>query len=129
MNNVETKDIRKDLNKIVEEIKFTRQRKSRGGYSNLLTLKLKNGKSTNMYVDAEIFELMSMFRDLGLEPIKSRELVEEFSEDKEKRYIGVRITFADDSQKIFFPNYTFCRIIELTYTNFDKLFDKQETKK
>ena len=128
MSNVETKDVRKDLNKIVEEIKFTRQKKSRGGYSNLLSLKLKNGKSTSMYVDAEIFELMSMFRDLGMEPIKNRELVEEFSEDKEKTYIGVRITFADDSQKVFFPNYTFCRIIELTYTNFDKLF-KQEIKK
>ena len=125
----ETKDVRKDLNKIVEEIRFVRERKQRGGYRNLLRLVLKNKKSTDMYIDAETFELMSMFKDLGLEPIKNRELVEEFSEDKEKTYIGVRITFADDSSKVYFPNYTFCRIIDLTYTHFDKLFRQQETKK
>jgi len=125
----ETKDIRKDLNKVVEEIRFVREKKQRGGYRNLLRLTLKNKKSTDMFVDAETLELMSMFKDLGLEPVKSRELVEEYSEEKEKSYIGVRITFADDSSKVYFPNYTFCKIIELTYSNYDKLFKQQETKK
>ena len=128
MSNLETKDVRKDLNKVVEEIRFVRNKNSRGRYVNVLRLTLKNGQSTDIYVDAETFSLMSMFKSLGQEPIKNRELVEEYSQDKEKAYIGVRITFADDSSQVYFPTFKFCKIIDLTYANFDKLFKQQETK-
>ena len=109
----------RDLNKIVKSINFRSQKNSKGKVSYKLALELVNGSKTEIFVNDDEFEAIKTLKELGIEPIKSRELVEEESENNEgKLYSCIKVVLYDDSVFRYFPSRAFDIVINAVYEKY-----------
>jgi len=102
----------RDLNKIVKSINFRSQKNSKGKVSYKLALELVNGSKTEIFVNDDEFEAIKTL-------IKSRELVEEESENNEgKLYSCIKVVLYDDSVFRYFPSRAFDIVINAVYEKY-----------
>lgn len=107
------------LKKIVKEIRIIKKKNSSNGrVTHKLLLELNGGYSTEIPMVEEEIQLISLLKQIGYdEPIKSKELVEEISNETGEVYLCVKIVLADDTVlRYFLPHnnggFRFKTIIE-----------------
>lgn len=117
---------RKDLNEIVKVIGLKQVRNGKGQLGYRCYIELINGKSVELFASKEEFDLVSMLRDIKGEAYKSKELVDDYSENKDSVYTCIRLTLVDDTVLRYMPSNVFNKIIDLTYAQY--MADKKKQK-
>jgi len=119
----------RDLNKIVKSIGFRSQKSNKGGVSHKLVLELINESKTEIFVNADEYEAIKTLKSMGIEPIKSKELVEEESENNEgKLYCCVKLVLLDDSVFRYFPARAFGIVINAVYNKYISSLKQEKNK-
>jgi hypothetical protein len=96
-----------NLNKVVKEIKIVSRVSKKGGRNHFVRVELINGRSTDVWCDKEVAELIQTCTELGVEPIKSFTLERRVSEKNGVVYIAVILTvFNGDEYFYFLPRAT-----------------------
>lgn len=104
-----------NLNKIVKEIKLIAKPSKKGGKNHFVKVELINGRSTDIWCEREVVELIETCKDLGVDPIKSFALEKRISEKSGEPYNAVILKMFNDDEYFFFLPRATNTIAELLY--------------
>jgi len=102
-----------NLNKVVKEIKLVARKSKKGGINHFVKVELVNGRSTDVWCDKEVADLIATCNEMGVEPIKSFTLEKRVSEKSGVEYIAVVLTVFNGDEYFYFLPRAFDTIIEL----------------
>jgi len=115
-----------NLNKVVKEIKLIAKPSKKGGKNHFIRVELINGRSTDIWCEREVVELIETCKELGVEPIKSFTLEKRISEKSGESYNAVILKMFNDDEYFYFLPRATNTIAELLYA---KEVSNQKTKK
>lgn len=102
-----------NLNTVVKDIKIVAKTAKNGKQNHFVRVELINGKSTDIWCDKEIIELIDTCKEQGIEPIKSFSLEKRTSEKNSKEYIAVVLKMFNDDEYFYFLPRATNTIVEL----------------
>ena len=108
----------RDLNKLVKDITLV-AKKGKSGMNHFVKVELTNKSSTELFCDKEFIQAVKVFKDIYDQPIKTKMLVEEYSEEKDIKYTCVLIVLADGTEFRFFPRRAFNIIVNALYSKLE----------
>lgn len=112
----------RNLDSLVKDITLV-AKKGKTGINHFVKVDLVNGSSTELFCDKEFVQAVKVFKDIYDQPIKTKKLVEEYSEEKDKIYTCILIVLADGSEFRYFPKRAFNIIVNALYS---KMQNKKE---
>ena len=109
----------RDLNKLVSNITLV-AKKGKNGVNHFVKVDLINKSTTELFCDKEFIQAVKVFKEIYNEPIKTKMLVEEYSEEKDIKYTCILIVLADGTEFRFFPKRAFNIIVNALYSKLEK---------
>jgi len=106
----------KNLNDVVKEIKLISKPSKKGGKNHFVRVELINGRSTDVWCDKEVVELVQTCKEVGVEPIKSFMLEKRISEKSGESYNAVVLKMFNDDEYFYFLPRATNTMVELLFS-------------
>jgi len=113
----------KSLNDTVKEIKLISKPSKKGGKNHFVRVDLINGRSTDIWCDKEVIELVQTCKEVGVEPIKSFKLEKRISEKTGEAYNAIVLTMFNNDEYFYFLPRATNTIVELL---FNKMLNEEK---